>query len=82
MKTVKEMILEYLSYDQYAWGGKLARDICQRTGHKESVVERRVRELVNEGLVENDYQQVDGKGPHCVLHRKKRWVPVGKLFNL
>lgn len=82
MKTAKEMILEYLSYDQYTWGGKMARELCQRTGHKESVIERRARELVNAGLVETDYRQVDGKGPNCVMYRRKMIMPEGKLFNL
>ena len=80
MHTIKDTILENLSYEHYVWGGKVARTVHEITGAKESVVERRCRELVEEGKIEVEYEQVEGKGPHCVMYRRKRKVLTGQLF--
>lgn len=53
----------------WIYGGKLAREIRELTGTKESVVERRCRELVNEGILEKQLVQIDGVGARVVQYR-------------
>ena len=55
--------------NKFCWGGVLARAIHDQTGTKESVVERRARELVKSGVLEAVYDQIDGKGARCVKWR-------------
>lgn len=70
-ETIKRHIISYLAdlQGQFIWGGTLARVIHDRTGHKEAIVERRARELAEAGRIERTYQQVDGKGPKCVMFK-------------
>jgi len=68
-KTVAEEILSYLEgCNQCVWGGQLAREIASRCKCKESVVERRARELVADEKINATYDQVNGKGPMCVKY--------------
>ena len=53
----------------WIYGGKLAREVRELTGTKESVVERRCRELVNEGILEKQLVQIDGVGARVVQYR-------------
>ena len=53
----------------WIYGGKLAREIRELTGTKESVVERRCRELVNDGILEKQLVQIDGVGAKVVQYR-------------
>ena len=53
----------------WIYGGKLAREVRELTGTKESVVERRCRELVNENVLEKQLIQIDGVGPKVVMYR-------------
>ena len=52
----------------WIYGGKLAREVRELTGTKESVVERRCRELVNEGILEKQLVQIDGVGARVVQY--------------
>lgn len=65
-------IIKYLEEnygDVWTYGGKLAREVRELTGTKESVVERRCRELVNENVLEKKLVQIDGVGPKVVMYR-------------
>ena len=65
-------IIKYLEEnygDVWTYGGKLAREVRELTGTKESVVERRCRELVNENVLEKKLVQIDGVGPRVVMYR-------------
>ena len=53
----------------WCYGGKLAREIRELTGTKESVVERRCRELVNAGILEKQLVQIDGVGARVVQYK-------------
>ncbi len=70
--TIKTEILAYLTREGPSWGGTVCRDIHNLTGTKESVVERRCRELVNEGRLEKCYAKVNGKGLNCIRLRIKQ----------
>jgi predicted transcriptional regulator len=36
---------------------------------KESVIKRRTRELYKSGIIDRDYEQVEGRGPRCVRYK-------------
>ena len=72
--STKQLIIKYLEAEygnKFCWGGVLARAIHDQTGTKESVVERRARELVKSGVLEAIYEQPEGKGAKCVRWRIK-----------
>lgn len=72
MNSIKSLIIQFLEANygnKFCWGGVLARAIHDQTGTKESVVERRARELVKSGVLEAVYDQVEGKGAKCVRWR-------------
>ena len=75
--TIKSDIVHYLE-EQGGWifGGVLGRTLRELTGHKESIIERRARELVNEGKILNSYEQIEGKGPRCVKYRIAPEMPL------
>ena len=65
-------IIKYLEENygnKWCWAGVLARAIHDLTGTKESVVERKARYLVREGILEKELAQVEGKGPMCVKYK-------------
>ncbi len=69
-ETIKHDIIKYLEgHGHFVYGGSIARNIHELRGCKESVVERRCRELAEEGVLEKAYEQVDGKGPRVVMYR-------------
>lgn len=68
-ETIKQHVLDYLSKEGASWGGVVCRAVHDITGTKESVVERRCRELVNEGRLEKCYARVNGRGPNCIRLR-------------
>lgn len=74
-----EIVKELEQHNDYVFGGTLARELGYRLKHKESVIERRARELVNEGVIEKTFTQVDGKGPHVVQYRIKKSVKVDRV---
>lgn len=78
MNTIKQAIVSYLEglNGLSEWGGTLAREIAYRTKHKESVVERRCRELAEEGRIKVTRERVNGKGPLCVKYSVPRRQPV------
>src|SRR3990167_925757 len=72
--TTKQEIIIYLEQfhgKSFCYGGKLARDVHGITGTKESVVERRCRELVFAGILEKQLVQIDGVGARVVRYRLK-----------
>ncbi len=77
--TVNYEIIKYLdsqvdlfnSKPKFVFAGVISRAVHDLTKCKESIIERRCRELAREGKLEADYQQVNGKGPHVVLYRVK-----------
>lgn len=63
-------IIKYLeTQNGFQFGGKIARAVHDTTGVKESVVERRMREMWEDEILEKTYEQVNGKGPKVVLFR-------------
>ena len=87
MNSIKTIIIKFLEAEygnKFCWGGVLARAIHDQTGTKESVVERRARELVKSGVLESVYDQVEGKGAKCVMWRIKpapyEWPPLPEEF--
>ena len=85
MTSIKEHIIKYLEAEygnKFCWGGVLARAIHEQTGTKESVVERRARELVKSGVLEAVYDQIDGKGARCVRYRvAKVEIPIRGIVD-
>lgn len=76
--TIKQIIIKYLEEnygDKWCFGGALARAIHDITGTKESVVERRARELVQSGVLEKQLVQVDGEGPRVVMYSLHKEIP-------
>lgn len=71
--TIKEYIIQkYEEIGDWEFSGKVARQIAYELGKKESNLERRMRELENEGYLEKDYQQINGKGRKVVKYRIKQ----------
>jgi hypothetical protein len=69
--TVKTLILEYLRGRDYTPAG-LIEDYIRTVDHsKASTSSRRCREMVEDGKLEADYRQINGKGPHFVCYRRK-----------
>ncbi len=70
--TINYEILKHLDTQKsFVFAGLIARTIHDLTGAKESVVERRLRELYASGRLERTYERVGGVGPSCVLYRIK-----------
>lgn len=70
-ETIISNILWYLEHKDFLFAGTIARRIHEITGAKESVIERRLRELHEDEKLERQYVQVDGKGPHVVQYKMK-----------
>ena len=60
----------------WIFGGRLAREIHELTGTKESVVERRCRELENAGILEKQLVQIEGQGARVVQYRIIERIPT------
>jgi predicted transcriptional regulator len=74
--SIKTCILAYLhASPSWVWAGTLAREVGRENKTKESVVERRARELHEAGLVDSEYVQVEGVGPRCVRYRLHKDTP-------
>ena len=72
MPSVKETILSFLEKRDFTPAGIIEDYIRQTAGHsKASTTSRRCRELENEGKLETEYTQVNGKGPHYVCYKLK-----------
>jgi len=72
MDTIPQEVIKYLEANEgFRWAGPICRAVHDLTGHKEDVISRRLREMENKGIIEKDKQQIDGKGPKCVLYRLK-----------
>ena len=67
-QTIKISVIKYLESQGPTFGGKMARELARELEHKESVIERRARELVQAGVLKADYVQIDGAGPRCVKY--------------
>ena len=68
-QTIKAEIIHYLEDKDWIFGGVLGRSIHEITGSKESIIERRARELAEDGKILKDYEQIEGRGPRCVKYR-------------
>lgn len=66
--TIRNHIIQYLSKGP-DWGGTICRAVHDLTKSKEAVIERRLREMAEEGLLDKCYRQVGNTGPHCVRYR-------------
>lgn len=74
--SIKHCILAYLhASPSWVWAGTLAREVGRENKTKESVVERRARELHEAGLVDREYAQVNGEGPKCVRYKLHQDTP-------
>ncbi len=69
LQSVSGSILEFLKGKDYVFGGVIDDYIRSRFGHKASNCGRRCRELVQDGLLEATYEQINGKGPRVVKYR-------------
>ncbi len=80
-------VTKYLDGKDFIFGGQIARDIHFLTNTKESVVERRCRELADpswckkhlgkdETVLIKTYSRVNGKGPECVMYKLRDAQPV------
>ena len=70
MESTKALIIKELEANgDWIFSGKLARIIHEITGTKESVVERKARELRKAGVLEVVYEQVEDQGPKCAKYR-------------
>lgn len=70
--SVSYEIVKYLeSTGSWTFGGKIEDHIRGLMGAKASNASRRCRELVNEGKLEKQFTQIDGKGPKVVQYRLK-----------
>lgn len=70
--TLKETILSYMSTTYGAkgeWAGKLCREIHEITKSKEAIIERRMRELAEDKLLDKCHAQINDKGPHYTRYR-------------
>ena len=68
--TIKHSIVKELEITgDWVFGGKLARVIADKHQAKESNVERRMRELCNEGFIEHRYVENPSKGNKVVQYR-------------
>ena len=66
-------IVKYLETEHnnsFVFAGTIARKIHEMTGTKESQVERRLREMTNDGVLEKIYSSVNGKG-RFVCYKQK-----------
>lgn len=79
-EKIKYSIVKYLEDKGFIFGGVIARAIHDLTGAKEGIVERRMRELAEEGVLERTYEQVEGKGPRVVLFRLMQMHHLPKDF--
>lgn len=71
-QTIPQAVEEYLSDKKdFVFGGQIARAVGWKLGKKESNVERRLREMQNEGVLENRMVQVNGKGNKVVVYKLK-----------
>ena len=76
MESTKILIIKELEANgNWIFSGKLARIIHEITGTKESVVERRARELVRAGVIERELVQIEGTGPRVVRYRIIKILP-------
>jgi hypothetical protein len=68
-KTVRELLVDYLTgVNGKVAGGVLEDYVRTHSKHKSSMASRRLREMFEEGIINREYQQVNGKGPHFVVY--------------
>lgn len=73
--SLKQMILNYLADGAWHFGGQVEDYIRREVGSKASNASRRLRELVKEGKIENDYRKV-GKVRVVVYRLKAKDIPT------
>lgn len=71
-QTLSQIILKVLkSNRKWFWAGQLEDAVHRQSIHKSSTVSRMARMLVNEGLLENTYRKINGRGHAFVMYRYK-----------
>jgi len=63
------IIKKYEEIDNWEYAGKVAREIRDVSGHKESTIERQMRYLVNRGILLRDLIQINEEGPRVVRYK-------------
>ena len=68
--TIKQVIIQrYEELGDWAFAGKVARELAYNLVLKESNVERRMRELVKSGVLERRLVEVEGVANKVVQYR-------------
>ena len=74
--SIKQLIIRKAeSHGSWFFGGQMEDFIRQEVGAKASNASRRMRELVEVGILEHEYAQIEGKGPRVVRYRIVRKTP-------
>ena len=69
LNSIKKQIVQFLEESgEFVWAGKIDDFVRGTFGSKASNVSRRCRELVQVGILEVVYEQVEGKGPRCTKY--------------
>lgn len=74
--TVKYSIVKELEGKDYQFAGRIARVVADLHRKKESNVERRMRELENEGVIERKLIPNPGGGNDVVAYRIRPKDPI------
>lgn len=82
MDTIKHTIIKTIEGNGWMFGGQLARAVAMIHECKESNVERRMRELEDEGTLERRLVDNPKKGNKVVQYRIKPYqrIVVGKEY--
>jgi predicted transcriptional regulator len=70
MDTIKQSLLGFID-DKWQFSGYISRTIGDQLGKKESNIERRLRELENEGKIERRLVQINNQGSWVVQYKIK-----------
>lgn len=72
--TIRECILINLVAGPN-WGGLIEDFVREHNGAKGDTCARRLREMVDEGILDVCYAKVNGEGPEVVRYRiKPKWI--------
>ncbi len=80
-ESINSNIIRYLEGRDFTFEGSVARAVHDVLGTKEDCISRRLREMYNAGLLEKTYEQIDGKGPRCVLYRLSEYIAPREAYN-
>lgn len=70
--TISECVKQELKGKDFIFAGSISRHIAGKLGHKESTIDRELRYMQNDGLLEAIYvDNPSGKGRKVVCYRLK-----------